>query len=98
MIWLFWDKLNDEFEFLGDDGNFYGYGEDTVAIDQGAPEEQCRYWMKMCKIREVHPLNESKRYDIFDPRKDDWIQFDNCDEETFREVCLQAGVSEDAIY
>lgn len=97
-IFLFWDLQEDTLEILGEDGEFYAYGEDSVAIDQGAAERLCRYWIKMDKIRDVHPLNTSERYEIFDPRKMDWVKFMGCDFKTFTEVCLQAGVNPDAIY
>lgn len=87
-IFLFWDLLNDTPEILGEDGEFYSYGEDSVAIDQG---NGGRYWMKLCKISNVHPLNSSDRFEIFDPRLDCWTDLSSTDIETYREVFKLAG-------
>lgn len=89
MIFCFWDNLKDTPELLGEDGEFYSYGEDSVAIEQGA--ERGRYWLKVCKISNVHPLNDSERFDVFDPRLMQWVKIHATDIKTYREIFKLAG-------
>lgn len=71
MIYLFWDKANDELEVLGEDGKFYLYGEDKVAREQGLPNWQ--YWVECHPMQNVAPLNEWERYDFLHPKTGEWI-------------------------
>lgn len=36
-IFLFWDLMNDELELMGEDGEFYLYGQDDVARVEHTP-------------------------------------------------------------
>lgn len=73
MIYYFWDKMNDELEILGEDGQFYLYGQDTVARDQGDPDEKWQYWLHIHPMQNVSPLNEWDRYELMDPESGEWI-------------------------
>lgn len=64
MIYLFWDMDNDEFCFFDEDGEFWIYGEDSVAKEQD-PENYEGYWMRCHKMQELSPLNEWRKYEIY---------------------------------
>lgn len=83
MMYLFWDKLNDEFNFLGDDGEFWFYGEDSVAKEQDPNYEG--YWMRSHKMQELSPLNEWERYDFY-CKTNGWISWGDVDKETLKAV------------
>ncbi len=88
-IYLFWDKENDTPEILGEDGEFYSYGEDNVAIERN--ESGGRYWVKMNKFTDVTPLNNWVRYEVFDPLLDYWVSWDHAREDFVNEVHRHAG-------
>lgn len=94
-MFLFWDTEYDRPEILGDDGNFWSYSEDHVAIAQNAPEKQCRYWIKMCKVSNVHPLNTSGRFEVYDPRLGTWGDLSCTHIKTYREIHELAGAMVD---
>lgn len=73
MIFIFWDKLNDEPEILGEDGEFYFYNEDQVAIRQNP--DSGRNWVKINKMQDVSPLNDFDRFDFFSESTGDWIEW-----------------------
>ena len=91
-IYLFWDKLNNTPEILGDDGEFYGYNEDVVAIDQGAPDDECRNWYHLEKRLDVTPLNTWQRFEVFDPELERWVPFDSARKELVQEIYKHSGV------
>ena len=93
-MFLFWDKRNDTPEILGDDGLFYSYGEDEVAIEQGCPDSQCRYWIELESRTDITPLNNYHRYDIFDPQLNEWVQCECSRKELWQEVQRLAGVKD----
>jgi hypothetical protein len=68
---LFWDVKNDAPVILGDNGEFYFYGEDNVAIEQGL--ESGRYWCKLKKMQDITPLNDLERHEVMCPSTGQWI-------------------------
>lgn len=92
MIFLFWDLLNDELELLGEDGNFYAYGEDSVAIARGS--ESGRYWLTLEKLTDVTPLNNPERFEIYDEREGGWVKCLSSSDETWQQVQKLAGVKD----
>lgn len=85
MIFLFWDKVNEEFCFFGEDGEFYLYGEDSVAKEQD-PKNYEGYWMRSHKMQEITPLNEWYRHDFYCEKTGDWIEWICVDKETLKAV------------
>ena len=90
-VYLFWDKLNDSPNILGEDGELYFYSEDSVAINQGAPDEECRHWVHTCKLGDNQPFNNPDRYLWCHPKTGEWIECDNMTPSDFREVYEAAG-------
>lgn len=84
MIYLFWDKLMDEFCFFDEDGEFWMYGEDSVAKERDPNYEG--YWMRSHKMQEWSPLNEWHRYDFFDETIGDWIEWQSVSREDLAAV------------
>lgn len=89
-IFLFWDKMNDTPEILAEDGSFYSYGEDSVAIKRN--EKGGRFWIELESRQDITPLNYWYRYDIFDTKHNCWIPWQDCRHELVRKVRKQAGV------
>ena len=88
-IYLFWDLEQNELEILGEDGEFYFYHEDNVAINQG--DESGRSWTKLNKFRDVTPLNDMDRFLVFYPEINDWVDFPSCPPHFVYEILKHAG-------
>ncbi len=71
MIFLFWDVTNDTPEILGEDGEFYFYSEDSVAIEQDP--ETGRMWTKSNKMQDITPLNNYDKFEFWSELANDWI-------------------------
>lgn len=90
-MFLFWDLKNNSSELLGDDGEFWSYSEDHVVIDQGGPDEEAYTWYKLCKVSNVHPINEPSRFEVYDPRLNEWVNLQSTNLKTYREIYKLAG-------
>lgn len=90
MIFLFWDKVNDELELLGEDGEFSFYSEDSVAIRQG--DESGRYWCELEKLQDLTPLRDWKRFEIMDPETGEWVEWEEAPTSLIQQVQKHAGV------
>lgn len=88
-FFIFWDKETDEPEILGEDGEFYFYGEDAVAINQG--NESGRFWCRLDKLVDVTPLNARERFDILNPETGEWVSFSDVCIELIQQVQRLAG-------
>lgn len=82
-LFLFWDKMNDCPEILGEDGDFHSYGEDNV--------DGSRYWYKLNKFTDVTPLNDWERFDIFDPILGDWVPWASANDDLQMAAHKHAG-------
>ncbi len=91
-IYIFWDTYNDSPIILDEAGEFYYYGEDHVAIYQKLSSDQCRYWNHMDKLTFLTPLNEGRRYDIFDSVIREWYNFAEARVTLVQDVQRHAGV------
>lgn len=91
-LYLFWDRMNNIPEILDEDGIFYFFNTDDVAIQQNAPEHQCRNWVSICPMRDITPINKPDRFDIFDEKFNHWVSFDCADESLIRKVQWQCGM------
>lgn len=87
MIW-FWHNENDHPIILGDDGEFYFYGEDSVSIERGSDDGW--YWCKLNKMQDVTPLNDWSGHEIMDPDTGYWIPWDQAPKELVERVHRQA--------
>lgn len=92
MIFLFWDTLNDSPEILAEDGEFWSYSEDSVAIKQGL--KSGRSWYQLEKLLDVTPLNEPNRFDVYDELLGDWVSCQNSHEKTWAKIQKLAGVKD----
>ncbi len=89
-IFLFWDKLNDEPEILGEDGEFYFYNQDEVLIQRG-DWDGAQHWVKLNKMQDTTPLNDFERFDFFSEEDDAWISYDSATREQVQAVHRAAG-------
>lgn len=89
-IFIFWDKDNDDAEFLFEDGEFWYLNEDSVRVNQTDGEEG-RDWIKLNKFTDVTPLNEYDRFDVMDPETGDWVATDKCSMDLVKKYHRLAG-------
>jgi hypothetical protein len=88
---LFWDKCRDELEILCEDGEFYFYSEDSVAIDQGLASG--RKWTRLEKLRDITPLNSDwAAFQILDWGSGEWVDFGDARLELIQAAQKQAGI------
>ena len=86
---LFWDTEMDHPIILDESGEFYFYGEDSVAIRLGA--EGGQYWTKLNKMQDRTPLNGWEKYEILNPETGEWEPWDGCDDRLIEKVHKQAN-------
>lgn len=89
-LFLFWDKRNDTPELLGEDGEFYSYGEDSIAIARN--EEGGYYWTQLEKLKDVTPLNTPERFEVFNPESNLWESILSADEDLIKKIQKHVGV------
>lgn len=89
-FYVFWDKRNDEIELLCEDGQFYFYSEDSVAISRD--HDQGRSWTRLEKLTDVTPLNEWDRFEIMDPANGEWVSYGEARVELIQAVQKHAGI------
>lgn len=88
--YLFWDKDNDEFEFLDENGDFYLYGQDIVLIDKG-DWDGGQHWIKAEKLCDETPLRDWERYLICNPANGEWLDWEDAPDALIVAVRRRAG-------
>lgn len=87
-FYIFWHTGNNEPTILCEDGSFYFYNEDSVAIERN---EGGRNWTRLESIRDFTPINNWDNFEFMHPETGEWISFGACPIPIVQKIWKLAG-------